>query len=79
MGGGNEWTVGGEASGLTVDVEELLLLPELLESSLGVFVGPGRLVLSTLVMVVPCMGLVRPSNTMARHSTAVSASLRVGS
>jgi hypothetical protein len=38
-----------------VDVDELLLLLEVLESSLGVLVEPARLVLSTLVMVVLCI------------------------
>jgi hypothetical protein len=55
LGGGNEWTAGGEGSGFAVDVDELLLLLEGLESSLGVLVEPARLVLSTLVMVVLCI------------------------
>jgi hypothetical protein len=56
----------------------LLLLPELLESSLGVFVGPARLVLSTLVMAA-LYGAGTTQQHNVHHSRVALASLRVGS
>jgi len=46
----------GDVSGFAVDTEELLVLPEPLESSPGEFAGPGRLVLSTLAMIMYGVG-----------------------
>lgn len=67
LGGGKDWTVG-DVSGFAVEAEELLVVPEPLESSPGEFAGPGRLVLSTLAMIVYVIGNTPTSSTTTTKS-----------